>query len=1562
MRMRGRGPAARVQTASRPPEKFYTFVRKMSSDEDSCNSDGECEVFFGPITEKEEQIAARYRNRLTEVFQHGPLLRRRSSVPSLACLEEKDEQGCNTSFEGSPSRDVQDFIGQISTGYKLSSVGVGSLHGTSQLSHPTLDSELENEELFALVPPHEEMRENSKDGITDDSLHVAVGENDSQKSWEWSLSDNSNLISRSDCSHISCESVPCLHSRSEGGEEPYTFCNESVAPGGAAECVAPGEAAECVAPGEAAESVAPGEAAECVAPGEAAECVAPGGAAECVAPGEAAESVAPGEAAECVAPGEAAESVAPGEAAESVAPGEAAECVAPGGAAECVARGEAAESVAPGEAAESVAPGEAAESVAPGEAAESVAPGEAAESVAPGEAAESVAPGEAAESVAPGEAAESVAPGEAAECVAPGEAAESVAPGEAAESVAPGEAAESVAPGGAAECVAPGEAAICFSNSLKSQLFDIADCSAKNDIHDNVYSSIDDSVELVQRPPVEGHTTSTNRVTALAATLRENEYDNLATSFNFGDYTLDGSDNTNDIGIKKWLEEGNTHSEVSDETKDFTGECVVLRESVGFLLNSLEKDLRGLVESSDETHSRIPGEYKSTQASEEKALISTVPAEEENKRPKVTVEVMSSLPEAVVGTSVPESAVSTSVPESAVSTSVPESAASTSLPESAASTSLPESAASTNLPESAASTSLPESAASTSLPESAASTSLPESAVNTSLPESAVSTSLPESAVSTSLPESAASTSLPESAASNILPESAVNLNDKMIDQLSNLKAFHELDIREGNACMTSDCNENIMAQSLSDEVMTEQMDPFDVDPGIDFLMEIEAPMDEKSCFEVEKSRKVRQSYYSALEVINVDSSEVYGDFLTSERLHDTIGHEQCHSYEKSRSSDDLDVDSYGSANKAMVISHSDNTPDSELSNVPHSLSDTVSEGYNVCVSSEESREYRSPPIENYSLHTPNMPQKSCNTYTDSTKGVQSDSLKFSITSSEEVWEYGSPVQEKCSLQTQNTPVKACDTSDLKGMQLDSPKFNDTIEEMEMMLKYGVNYGEAIKNDVIPLDNSTRKSSIDNDNNMQHMVDDSIIDIPRKSSIASSVSNFQPVLESTRESLYQETKKVNILQSPSKQHSMLKREPPPKPPRNIFSPSVTPKKTIYIKASTPNTPKHTTPRSMEVKGKCTYNRVTPTKKMARVLNETPQKLGFEKNKSFTPIKTTASKLKSPSTVPRNPIHCSGPTRSGSLTNIRKGLELGQSPVRTPTSQPRIVSRLHPQTSLSTHNTPVVQKFSYGMLGKQPATCSRLPPRPTPKRALKSILKQTPTEGRNLQAQSRVNFPSKAPSPAIPRYLKPKRNIESPVAKYLKENPPPSLMLNIKPRHKISPQKMQSELASMKNPEQILDAHQGRCGAHSEQQQQSPKLCEDMESSFVKQGTVLSNIQDNLNILQSKMESNQACAERECILKQPTPADMEEPCLPSVVYSSAVPVVLDEEKNKENDRMRRFMEVLTDKQPASVLKHKGRVKVPKVTFQTPPSFPSARGSLMEVSLHESHEAHYTNTLR
>ncbi|KAK7073454.1 hypothetical protein SK128_004384, partial [Halocaridina rubra] len=88
-------------------------------------------------------------------------------------------------------------------------------------------------------------------------------------------------------------------------------------------------------------------------------------------------------------------------------------------------------------------------------------------------------------------------------------------------------------------------------------------------------------------------------------------------------------------------------------------------------------------------------------------------------------------------------------------------------------------------------------------------------------------------------------------------------------------------------------------------------------------------------------------------------------------------------------------------------------------------------------------------------------------------------------------------------------------------------------------------------------------------------------------------------------------------------------------------------------------------------------------------------------------------------------------------------------------------------------------------------------------------------------------------------------------------------------------------------------------------------------------------------------------------------------------------------NKENERCKKLQEISSHSQPSYVMKHKGRVKVPKVQFKdgmeqgssprgyksptrleavSPVRKSSVSSSLMEISLYEPHKTQYTNTLK
>lgn len=544
--------------------------------------------------------------------------------------------------------------------------------------------------------------------------------------------------------------------------------------------------------------------------------------------------------------------------------------------------------------------------------------------------------------------------------------------------------------------------------------------------------------------------------------------------------------------------------------------------------------------------------------------------------------------------------------------------------------------------------------------------------------------------------------------------------------------------------------------------------------------------------------------------------------------------------------SNDVDVASSGSGNKALVVSQMEDSMASLPSSCPSkSSSCTFPQDHQISGSSEILK-FRSPVYEMIHHLTPYASQKSCDISIDSEHGMQSP----------------------------------------------SEKFNDTIEEMEMMLKYGMDYGERAEENTSPLDrNENRRSHDDklgnyNEQDYGNTANDPILNPKQKSSVASMISNFHPALESTRFSSHQEdlsvqrkgSKDIETLDTKlvccaSQSDSGPKREPLLKPPRNVHSSNVSPKKYSSFKVSTPSTPKHHAVSPIGVGEQGHVQKNVLSKERLYVSKAATSWGRGEKAKVLTSKQPAVLKSGgwTPGSQPLTSV--SGLARVGSPKKLQKSSKLGQLSASNSVSTHSVVRFQH-QSPGSKQSTPTLQKSSSALNGKSVANC-RLPPRPTPNKTGKSVMKQTPSQTtklhtpkeRNNNGQSKVNFASKTPSPTLLRHnrlhLKQGLNIESPVAKYLEENPPPPLVVNVKPRHKISPKKIQSESSPTKISYCMLTSHQAGTGksAHYIQHQASPKVPIDHESkeeeiSTVRGETALSRIQDDLERLTLKMKGGQ----------------------------------------------------------------------------------------------------------
>ncbi|XP_068233233.1 uncharacterized protein [Palaemon carinicauda] len=491
--------------------------------------------------------------------------------------------------------------------------------------------------------------------------------------------------------------------------------------------------------------------------------------------------------------------------------------------------------------------------------------------------------------------------------------------------------------------------------------------------------------------------------------------------------------------------------------------------------------------------------------------------------------------------------------------------------------------------------------------------------------------------------------------------------------------------------------------------------------------------------------------------------------------------------------------------------------------------------------------------------------------------------------------------------------------------------FNDTIEEMEMFLKYGPNYGEVKRNKKNAGAESTSPLiSKDFYDGMAGQQDESVIG-PRKSSISSIVSNFNPEINSTQDPCLKSQKsnnssKISVMTQNVKQDNELvmrspsKSVPPPKPPRNINllcesprSPSMKSTPKDHHQFSPKVSAQKPTKREVCLTSKQLTNKSSPV---------TPRIASDARMPSSNPTKIPKTNYSSPMHNPRM-IKTPGVTPKGNVKRLAKT-------PNTVTGVTRSVSLINSKEKQLQVKTPGTFHKAMGL---------RFENRATPKQITHSAQqKTTPVLPERLLARpglppcpasSRTPRPFKSErGPLIKRHLRPGGlDIVSPVAQYLRENPPPSLVVNVKPRHKLQGE---VEKASINTDVQV-----------------SKEAKEDKDIRKHK--------------------------------KRITPV------LPTAVYSSAVPVVLDDAENKENERLRRCQEVAPGSQPVYVIKHKGRVRLPKEAFETvtkdsspkrsdksqrdlkaaassPRQVTSLRGSLMEVSLYESHKTQYSNTLK
>ncbi|XP_064106184.1 uncharacterized protein LOC135215445 [Macrobrachium nipponense] len=489
-------------------------------------------------------------------------------------------------------------------------------------------------------------------------------------------------------------------------------------------------------------------------------------------------------------------------------------------------------------------------------------------------------------------------------------------------------------------------------------------------------------------------------------------------------------------------------------------------------------------------------------------------------------------------------------------------------------------------------------------------------------------------------------------------------------------------------------------------------------------------------------------------------------------------------------------------------------------------------------------------------------------------------------------------------------------------------QFNDTIEEVEMFLKYGPSYGEEVKTGKVygaesPANPVTSKDFCDD--GIADKQDESVIG-PRKSSVSSLVSNFNPEINSTHDPFLKnqmsdhsdkscagipdvKQKSELVFQSPSKS------VPPPKPPRNINLVCESPKKSP-LKTSLKDSHVKFSSKLLSVQKPAKRDVCVISKEVSSNSNPvTPRPTVDVRTPSSNPIKMSRTHFSSPKNNPRivktpgvtpkcsvkrlvsAPNTVTGATRSVSMINSKEKI-----------IQTRTPGTLHLNRAVSKQGIHSAQrKVTYGLLEKP--VRSGLPPCPTPSRTPRAMKSE-----KGLLVTKHLRHGG--------------LDIVSPVARYLRENPPPSLIVNVKPRHKLQGE---GEKASF-NPNVKVSSKAGKD-----------------DRGKIKAGKLVT------------------------------------PVLPTTVYSSAVPVLLDDAENKENERQRRCQEIASRTQPAYVIKHKGRVKVPKACVgdetegsspkridkiqrdlksvaNSPRQVTSLRGSLMEVSIYESHKTQYSNTLK
>ncbi|XP_076061515.1 uncharacterized protein LOC143037265 isoform X2 [Oratosquilla oratoria] len=553
----------------------------------------------------------------------------------------------------------------------------------------------------------------------------------------------------------------------------------------------------------------------------------------------------------------------------------------------------------------------------------------------------------------------------------------------------------------------------------------------------------------------------------------------------------------------------------------------------------------------------------------------------------------------------------------------------------------------------------------------------------------------------------------------------------------------------------------------------------------------------------------------------------------------------------------------------------------------------------------------------------------------------EEDKLDSEFLNSIETAAYLSAVDQVCSPSSQvksglasyHTAVESMNSTVSSVESEGSPKrhFNDTIEEMEMLLKYGLDYEEKMEYGASE-DNGEKSGNLDDTD------DDPIVSPLRKTSVCSTVSNisFKPMMDSTRASSYKEEQ-----EKPSIYVHNVEKEPV-----KIYSPereTAIVNETKKAQSKAPVNLKTCKQDGEEGSIEC---RVAPPKP--------PRLKGSEPT---TPVRTenkdrgsTSSSVQSS----RSPTPNLNKMRTKDYSCKKGPAKRNQTPSVTPVKVKMLTSNLVSKGTPSSNNATPSR-------GTKTLNANSLSEKfLTPQCKASHTVQSTGSVGR-LQYRKLVSSTKKQGL-----------SIVSPVARYLKENPPPPLVRNVKPKHKLNPLKMNHEKevttvgtngSSPAKPIYAVSQEELRSPANNPESGRTAQkkiLTGDHKA-------ILDKIDHNMAKLHDKIEEGQLSKSRH--------GKGSTSVLPVCSYSAATPVQYDDEK--ENRRIRR--DVLGEKPAKRVVKHKGRMNLPKVNFveglesASPNSTPakikleasstnsSERDSLVEVSLYEPHQVRHTNTL-